>query len=181
MLACGAAVFAASAVQSATGFGFALLAGPVLFAVLDPGEALTALLTLGFVLNFLVLTDRAARDRVRWGELAPLLAAAVPGLAGGVLLLFVLPKAGLHGSSHYALPGPLRWFTANIGVHHIHHLCSRIPCYRLPLVLRDHPDLDGIGRLTLLQSLRCVRLVLWDEGQQRLVSFREVRRRCASS
>ena len=52
--------------------------------------------------------------------------------------------------------------------------------YRLPLVLRDHPDLDGIGRLTLLQSLRCVRLALWDEGQKRLVSFREVRRHYTS-
>jgi omega-6 fatty acid desaturase (delta-12 desaturase) len=86
-----------------------------------------------------------------------------------------LQNVALHGSSHYALPGLLRWFTANIGVHHIHHLCSRIPCYRLPLVLRDHPELHGIGRLTLLQSLRCVSLVLWDEGQQRLVSFREMR------
>jgi acyl-lipid omega-6 desaturase (Delta-12 desaturase) len=55
-------------------------------------------------------------------------------------------------------------------------LCSRIPYYRLPLVLRDHPDLDGVGRLTLVQSLRCVRLVLWDEGRKRLVSFREMRR-----
>jgi omega-6 fatty acid desaturase (delta-12 desaturase) len=80
----------------------------------------------------------------------------------------------LHGSSHYALPSPLRWFTANIGIHHVHHLCSRIPYYRLPLVLRDHPHLDGVGRLTLLQSLGCVRLVLWDEGKQRLVSFREI-------
>ena len=87
-----------------------------------------------------------------------------------------LQEVALHGSSHYALPGVLRWFTANIGVHHIHHLCSRIPCYRLPRVLRDHPDLGGIGRLTLLESLKCVRLVLWDEGRQRLVSFREVRR-----
>jgi acyl-lipid omega-6 desaturase (Delta-12 desaturase) len=86
----------------------------------------------------------------------------------------------LHGSSHYALPSLLRWFTANIGIHHIHHLCSRIPYYRLPLVLRDYPDLNGIGRLTLLQSLRCVRLALWDEGQERLVSFREVRRRYTS-
>ncbi len=55
-----------------------------------------------------------------------------------------LQEVALHGSSHYALPGLLRWFTANIGVHHIHHLCSRIPCYRLPLVLRDLPDLEGI-------------------------------------
>jgi omega-6 fatty acid desaturase (delta-12 desaturase) len=45
--------------------------------------------------------------------------------------------------------------------------------------LRDYPDLRVIGRLTLVQSFRCVRLVLWDEGQQRLVSFREVRQRYA--
>jgi acyl-lipid omega-6 desaturase (Delta-12 desaturase) len=90
-----------------------------------------------------------------------------------------LQEVALHGSSHYALPGILRWFTANIGVHHIHHLCSRIPYYRLPLVLRDYPTLDGIGRLTLLQSIRCVRLVLWDEGRQRLISFREMRTNCA--
>ena len=82
-------------------------------------------------------------------------------------------------SSHYALPSLLRWFIANIGIHHIHHLCSHIPFYRLPLVLRDHPDLDGIGRLTLLQSLGCVRLALWDEDRQRLVSFREARRHYA--
>src|SRR5258708_26074447 len=71
-----------------------------------------------------------------------------------------LQEAALHGSSHYALPGVLRWFTANIGVHHVHHLCSRIPCYRLPRVLRDHPRLGGISRLTVLQSLRCARLAL---------------------
>jgi omega-6 fatty acid desaturase (delta-12 desaturase) len=47
-------------------------------------------------------------------------------------------------------------------------------------VLRDHPSLEGIGRLTLLQSFSCVRLVLWDEGQQRLVSFRDVHRNCRS-
>jgi omega-6 fatty acid desaturase (delta-12 desaturase) len=90
-----------------------------------------------------------------------------------------LHEAALHGSSYYDLPRVLRWFTANIGAHHIHHLCSRIPCYRLPLVLRDYPDLRDIGQLTLVQSFRCVRLVLWDEGQQRLVSFREVRQRYA--
>ena len=50
-------------------------------------------------------------------------------------------EAALHGSSHYDLPGILRWFTANIGVHHVHHLCSRIPYYRLPRVLRDYPEL----------------------------------------
>ncbi len=83
--------------------------------------------------------------------------------------------AALHGSSHYALPGVLRWFTANIGVHHVHHLCSRIPYYRLPQVLRDHPQLGEIGRITLIESLRCVRMVLWDESRRRLISFREAR------
>jgi acyl-lipid omega-6 desaturase (Delta-12 desaturase) len=85
--------------------------------------------------------------------------------------------AALHGSSHYALPAILRWFTANIGIHHVHHLCSRIPYYRLPDVLRAYPELVATGRLTLVQSLCCVRLVLWDEGHRRLVSFRDMRRR----
>jgi acyl-lipid omega-6 desaturase (Delta-12 desaturase) len=83
--------------------------------------------------------------------------------------------AALHGSSHYDLPPVLRWFTGNIGVHHVHHLASRIPFYRLPEVLRDHPELKNIGRLTLWQSLGCVRLALWDEQARRLISFRELR------
>jgi acyl-lipid omega-6 desaturase (Delta-12 desaturase) len=90
-------------------------------------------------------------------------------------------ETALHGSSYYDLPHVLRWFTANIGVHHIHHLCSKIPYYRLPLVLRDNPHLAAIGRLTLGQSFRCVRLTLWDEGQQRLVSFREARQQLCLS
>ena len=66
------------------------------------------------------------------------------------------PTAALHGSSHYDLPAVLRWFTANIGVHHVHHLCSRIPFYRLPLALRQHPGLADVGRLTNA-SEPCVR------------------------
>jgi omega-6 fatty acid desaturase (delta-12 desaturase) len=85
-------------------------------------------------------------------------------------------EAALHGSSHYDLPGVLRWMTANIGVHHVHHLSSGIPFYRLRDVLRDHPELGNVGRLTLMQSLGCIRLVLWDEGHRRLISFRELRR-----
>jgi len=93
---------------------------------------------------------------------------------------WTLHEAALCGSSHYDLPGILRWFTANVGVHHIHHLCSRIPYYRLPKVLRDHPELRNVSRLTIVQSLRCVRLVLWDEARRRLISFREMRLCCAS-
>ena len=85
-------------------------------------------------------------------------------------------EAALHGSSYYVLPPVLRWFSGNIGVHHVHHLNSRIPYYRLPQVLRDHPQLAAVGRLTLLESFRCVRMVLWDERRRRLVSFARVRR-----
>ena len=86
------------------------------------------------------------------------------------------PEAALHGSSHYRLPPPLRWLSANIGVHHVHHLASGIPFYRLPEMLRDHPVLAEVGRLGLMESFACVRLTLWDEDRERLVSFREARR-----
>lgn len=82
-------------------------------------------------------------------------------------------EAALYGSSHYALPPVLRWFTANIGLHHIHHLCSTIPFYRLPAALRARPELATLNRMTLGQSLRTLPLALWDEERARLVSFRE--------
>jgi omega-6 fatty acid desaturase (delta-12 desaturase) len=85
-------------------------------------------------------------------------------------------KAALHGSSHYDLPPALAWFTANIGIHHVHHLGSRIPYYRLPQVLRDHPDLNAVGRLGLVDSLRCVSLSLWDTKSRKLISFRGAHR-----
>jgi len=84
-------------------------------------------------------------------------------------------EAALHGSSHYDLPPVLRWITANIGIHHIHHLSSRVPFYRLSEVLRDKPELRDVGRMTLRQSLRTVRLALWDEEKRRMVTFRQER------
>jgi omega-6 fatty acid desaturase (delta-12 desaturase) len=81
--------------------------------------------------------------------------------------------AALRGSSHLELPPLLRWFTANIGVHHVHHLASRIPFYRLPEVLRAYPALKGLNRFTLLETLQTLRLALWDEDKRRLVPFSE--------
>jgi omega-6 fatty acid desaturase (delta-12 desaturase) len=86
---------------------------------------------------------------------------------------WALADASLRGSSHLVLPPVLRWFTANIGAHHVHHLGSRIPFYRLPQVLKDRPDLDAMGRVTIRQALRAIRLGLWDEASGRLVSFRQ--------
>ena len=84
--------------------------------------------------------------------------------------------AALQGATHYDLPRVLRWFTANIGIHHVHHLASRIPSYRLPEPLAAHPELRGAGRLSLGQSLGCFRLALWDEESRRLVGFRDLRK-----
>jgi omega-6 fatty acid desaturase (delta-12 desaturase) len=82
--------------------------------------------------------------------------------------------AALRGSSHYDLPRILRWFTADIGLHHIHHLCSKIPNYRLHECAIAHPGLPQVTRLTLWQSLKCLPLALWDEQAERLVGFRHV-------
>lgn len=82
-------------------------------------------------------------------------------------------EASLHGSSYYDLPRVLGWFTGNIGIHHVHHMSSRIPFYRLPQVLRAHPELTTVSRLTLGQSLTTLRLRLWDPDKRRLLSFSE--------
>jgi len=82
--------------------------------------------------------------------------------------------AGLQGSSYYDLPGILHWFTGNIGVHHIHHLSSRIPNYRLRQCLRENPELQQVTRMTLLGSLKCASLKLWDEERKELVGFRQL-------
>ncbi|HEY2009632.1 MAG TPA: fatty acid desaturase [Rhizomicrobium sp.] len=87
---------------------------------------------------------------------------------------WVQQDGALAGSSYYDLPGVLRWFTANIGIHHVHHLNSRIPYYRLQQVLYDYPELKKVNRLTFLESLRSVRLTLWCENRKRLVSFAEL-------
>ena len=81
-------------------------------------------------------------------------------------------NAALQGSSYYDLPKWLMWVTGNIGVHHVHHLSARIPFYQLPRILKAHPELKSVGRLTFIQSLKCVKLALWNEAEQRMVSFR---------
>jgi omega-6 fatty acid desaturase (delta-12 desaturase) len=82
--------------------------------------------------------------------------------------------AGIKGSSYYDLPGMLHWFTGNIGVHHVHHLSSRIPNYRLRQCFRENPELQQVTRLTLWGSLKCARLKLWDEERGKLVGFQHL-------
>lgn len=89
-------------------------------------------------------------------------------------------RAGLEGSSFYDLPKILHYFTGNIGFHHIHHLASRIPNYNLARCFREVPDTRLVTRLSILGSLRCAFLSLWDEDEKRLVGFRHLRRRQAA-
>ena len=83
-------------------------------------------------------------------------------------------QAALQGSSFYCLPRPLHWLTASIGLHHIHHLCSRIPNYRLQESLDDHPELRQARRVTLAENVRCARLSLWNEDSARMSRFRDL-------
>ena len=90
-------------------------------------------------------------------------------------------RQALEGSSFYDLPAPLRWLTANIGIHHVHHLRSRIPSYRLYECLKDIPELRKVNRLTMWESFKCVPLALWDDRQRKLVSFRSARATAAAN
>jgi omega-6 fatty acid desaturase (delta-12 desaturase) len=83
--------------------------------------------------------------------------------------------AALRGSSYLKLPRVLQFFTGNIGLHHVHHLSTRIPNYNLQ---RAHAELDvfhDVPTLSLWDGLRAVRLKLWDEATGRLVTFAEAR------
>ena len=84
--------------------------------------------------------------------------------------------AGLHGSSFLRLPKVLQWFTANIGLHHVHHLSARIPNYRLQRCHDENPELWQAPTMTLWDGLKTLHLALWDEGRRKLISFREYRR-----
>ena len=78
-------------------------------------------------------------------------------------------EAALMGSSYYHLPRVLQWFTGNIGLHHIHHLCSQIPNYKLQECMDARPELAEINKLTIRSSLKSIGLKLWDEKQNKMI------------
>jgi acyl-lipid omega-6 desaturase (Delta-12 desaturase) len=84
--------------------------------------------------------------------------------------------AALRGSSHLKLPKLLQFFTGNIGLHHVHHLSTRVPNYNLQRAHDHNPIFHEVPTLSLWDGLRAVRLKLWDEDRGRLVTFAEARR-----
>ena len=89
------------------------------------------------------------------------------------------PDVGaLQSSSYMKLPAIMHWFTGNIGYHHVHHLNPAVPFYRLPEAMAavfelQAPVVTTLGFRDILASLR---LKLWDEGSQQMVSFRQAAR-----
>jgi acyl-lipid omega-6 desaturase (Delta-12 desaturase) len=87
--------------------------------------------------------------------------------------------AALRGSSHLKLPRVLRFFSGNIGLHHVHHLSARIPNYNLQRAHDENPIFHDVPTLSVWDGLRAVRFKLWDEDQGRLVTFAEARAQSA--
>jgi omega-6 fatty acid desaturase (delta-12 desaturase) len=84
--------------------------------------------------------------------------------------------AALQGSSHLKLPKVLQFFTGNIGLHHVHHLCPRIPNYNLQRAHDENEFLHAAPTITLRDGVRCGRLKLIDEDTGRLLTFAQARR-----
>ncbi len=85
-------------------------------------------------------------------------------------------SVALQGSSYYRLPRPFQWFTGNIGLHHVHHLGPRIPNYRLQACHDENPIFHTAQTMGFIESLRTIPLALWDEANQRLISFGDLTR-----
>jgi omega-6 fatty acid desaturase (delta-12 desaturase) len=147
-------VWTMNAAIAATVFGMMWLLGPVTYLVVQ----LIVLLVAGSVGIWLFYLQHQFEDAY-WerGEDWEYVAAA------------------LRGSSFFALPRVLQWFSGNIGFHHIHHLSARIPNYFLEACHRSDPMFAGVMPMSLWRAMRTVGLRLWDESSKKLVGWRQLR------
>lgn len=84
-------------------------------------------------------------------------------------------EMAIHGSSFFKLPAVLRWFTGNIGYHHVHHLGPTIPNYNLVKAHNENQLFKEVKPITLWRSFSSLKLRLWDEKNEQIVSFREMK------
>ena len=84
-------------------------------------------------------------------------------------------NAALESSSYMKMNPFMQWVTANIGFHHIHHLNSKIPFYRLPETMAAIPELQQAKVTTLLPSdiIQCLKLKVWDPESNKMIGFDE--------
>jgi uncharacterized membrane protein YfcA len=97
-LVAAAGVAAGAALQSATGFGFSIVAAPLVFAVVEPEEAVGLMIVLGSLVNVLTLASERRRPRPVLRECAVLLAFALPGAVAGVAVLRALDPVALQAA-----------------------------------------------------------------------------------
>jgi len=147
MILAALAALVGAAVQSATGFGFALVLSPALFGVMEPAEAVTVLLALGAALNLLVLLER---HDARWSRLPPLILPALPGLALGAVVLAALSREPLQIGVGVAVIAAGLW-----------QLRDRAAAARVPATVAGFLS----GLLTTSISINGPPLVLWLEAQ----------------
>lgn len=83
--------------------------------------------------------------------------------------------AALTGSSFLKFPALLQWFTGNIGFHHVHHLSSRIPNYKLERCHYENKIFRDVKPVTLFSTFKALTLNLWDEAEHRLTSIKRIR------
>jgi uncharacterized membrane protein YfcA len=148
MVLAALAALVGAAVQSATGFGFALVLSPALFAVMEPAEAVTVLLALGAALNLLVLIE--GHD-ARWSRLPPLILPAIPGLALGAVVLAALSREPLQAGVGVAVIAAALW-----------QLRDHAAAARVPAAVAGF--LSGV--LTTSISISGPPIVLWLEAQR---------------
>jgi acyl-lipid omega-6 desaturase (Delta-12 desaturase) len=84
--------------------------------------------------------------------------------------------AAIKGSTYWKLPRVFQWLTGNIGIHHIHHLSSLIPNYNLQRCKDENPIFqEHVTIVSFTGSMRYFLNKLWDEQQERMITFREYR------
>ena len=83
--------------------------------------------------------------------------------------------ASLYGSSYLKLPAPLRWLSANIGFHHVHHMSMRIPNYKLQRAHEENEEFHVVREVRIRDTLKLITLALWDEDRRRLIRFRDLK------
>lgn len=83
-------------------------------------------------------------------------------------------KAAVEGSSFYKLPKWMQWLTGNIGYHHVHHLSPKVPNYYLETVHEKNEELRSVPVVTIRSSFIALKYRLWDEKNNRFISFNEL-------
>ncbi len=89
--------------------------------------------------------------------------------------------AALRGSTYLKLPKVLQFFSGSIGLHHVHHLNSKIPNYNLQRAHESHPVFATVPTITIADGMRAVRFKLWDERNGKMVTFAQARHSAAPS